>query len=201
MDVLLTGFLTGLSLIVAIGAQNAYVLRQGLARNHIFLVVLICAVSDALLIFLGIGGFGTVIRQMPLVLEILRVVGVGYLLLFAIRSAVSAFKTEVLLPSEAEPKSAWAVAIAVLGLTYLNPHVYLDTVLFLGTLGAQFGDSRWLFGAGAAAASVLWFCTIGFGARAASKLMARPIFWRVLDLAIAAVMLAIAFSLAFTDLS
>lgn len=201
MDVLLTGFLTGLSLIVAIGAQNAYVLRQGLARNHIFLVVLICAVSDALLIFLGIGGFGTIIRQMPLVLEILRVVGVGYLLFFAIRSAVGAFKTEVLLPSEAEPKSAWAVAMAVLGLTYLNPHVYLDTVLFLGTLGAQFGDSRWLFGAGAAAASVLWFCTIGFGARAASKLMARPIFWRVLDLAIAAVMLAIAFSLAFTDLS
>ena len=201
MDVLVTGFLTGLSLIMAIGAQNAYVLRQGLARNHVLMVVLICAISDAALIAVGIGGFGTVIRSLPVLLVIIKWVGVAYLAWFAFKSFQQATKSEVLLPSQEAPKSAAAVAGAVLGFTFLNPHVYLDTVLFLGSIGAQFGEARWLFGIGAAVASVVWFSTIGFGARAASKLMSKPVFWRVLDVFIGVVMLAIAVSLAFTDLS
>ncbi len=197
----MTGFFTGLSLIMAIGAQNAYVLRQGLARNHVLMVVLICALSDAALIALGIGGFGAVVRSLPLLLVILKWVGVAYLLWFAIKSFIQATKAEVLLPSQEEPKTALAVAGAVLGFTFLNPHVYLDTVLFLGTIGSQFGESRWLFAAGAATASLVWFSAIGFGARAASKLMSRPVFWRVLDVIIGMVMVTIALSLAFTDFS
>lgn len=197
----MTGFFTGLSLIMAIGAQNAYVLRQGLARNHVFMVVAICALSDAALIALGIGGFGAVIRSLPVLLVILKWVGVAYLAWFAIKSFIQATKAEVLLPSQEAPKTAIAVAGAVLGFTFLNPHVYLDTVLFLGTIGAQFGDQRWLFGAGAATASVVWFATIGFGARAASKVMSKPIFWRILDVFIGIVMTVIAISLAFADFS
>ncbi|PTW90957.1 L-lysine exporter family protein LysE/ArgO [Microbacteriaceae bacterium MWH-Ta3] len=200
MDIVVAGFLAGLALIVAIGAQNAYVLRQGLARNHVGLVVLVCAVADALLILAGVAGFGEVVRAVPVVLEIFRWVGVVYLLWFAAKSFVSATKTNVLLPSEEEPKSRGAVLATVLALTFLNPHVYLDTVLFLGSLGNQYGEGRWLFAAGAMTGSLVWFSTIGFGARAAAGLMSKPIFWRILDTIIGLVMVTIALMLVTTDL-
>lgn len=200
MDIVLAGFFAGLALIVAIGAQNAYVLRQGLARNHVGLVVFVCAVADALLILAGVAGFGEVVRAVPIVLEIFRWVGVVYLLWFAAKSFVSATKTNVLLPSEEEPKSRGAVLATVLAFTFLNPHVYLDTVLFLGSLGNQYGDGRWLFAAGAMTGSVVWFSTIGFGARAAAGLMSKPIFWRILDTIIGLVMVTIALMLVTTDL-
>lgn len=191
MDVALAGFLTGLSLIVAIGAQNAYVLRLGLARNHVGVAVAICAGADALLIALGVGGLGAIVQAHGDVLTAIALLGGAYLLWFAFRSFRSALHPDVLLPSQQEPQAVAAVAVAVLGLTFLNPHVYLDTILLVGTIGASFGADRWWFALGAAIASAVWFSGLGFGAQLLSPLMARPVTWRVLDAAIGVVMLAI----------
>ena len=192
MDVALAGFLTGLSLIVAIGAQNAYVLRLGLARNHVGVAVVICAGADALLIAIGVGGLGAIVQAHGDVLTAIGLIGGAYLLWFAFRSFRSALHPDVLLPSQQEPQAVAAVALAVLGLTFLNPHVYLDTILLVGTIGASFGADRWWFALGAAIASVVWFSGLGFGARLLSPLMARPVTWRILDAAIGVVMLTIA---------
>ena len=192
MDVALAGFLTGLSLIVAIGAQNAYVLRLGLARNHVGVAVVICAGADALLIAIGVGGLGAIVQAHGDVLTAIGLIGGAYLLWFAFRSFRSALHPDVLLPSQQEPQAVAAVALAVLGLTFLNPHVYLDTIQLVGTIGASFGADRWWFALGAAIASVVWFSGLGFGARLLSPLMARPVTWRVLDAAIGVVMLTIA---------
>ena len=192
MDVALAGFLTGLSLIVAIGAQNAYVLRLGLARNHVGVAIAICAGADALLIVIGVGGLGAIVQAHGDVLTAIALIGGAYLLWFAFRSFRSALHPEVLLPSQQEPQAVAAVALAVLGLTLLNPHVYLDTILLVGTIGASFGADRWWFALGAAIASVVWFSGLGFGARMLSPLMARPVTWRILDAAIGVVMLTIA---------
>lgn len=195
MDVALAGFLTGLSLIVAIGAQNAYVLRLGLARNHVAIAVVICAGADALLIIAGVGGLGALVQAHGDVLTAIALIGAAYILWFAFTSFRSALHPDVLLPSEQPPQAAGAVAIAVLGFTFLNPHVYLDTVLLLGTIGVSFGDQRWWFALGAVLASVVWFTGLGFGARLLSPLMARPRTWRILDAAIGVVMLLIAATL------
>ena len=192
MDVALAGFLTGLSLIVAIGAQNAYVLRLGLARNHVGVAVVICAGADALLIAIGVGGLGVIVQAHGDVLTAIALLGGAYLLWFAFRSFRSALHPDVLVPSQQEPQAVAAVALAVLGLTFLNPHVYLDTILLVGTIGASFGADRWWFALGAAIASVAWFSGLGFGARLLSPLMARPVTWRILDAAIGVVMLTIA---------
>lgn len=192
MDVALAGFLTGLSLIVAIGAQNAYVLRLGLARNHVGVAVAICAGADALLIAIGVGGLGAIVQAHGDVLTAIALIGGAYLLWFAFRSFRSALHPDVLLPSQQEPQAVAAVALAVLGFTFLNPHVYLDTILLVGTIGASFGADRWWFALGAAVASLVWFSGLGFGARLLSPLMARPVTWRILDAAIGVVMLTIA---------
>lgn len=193
------GLFTGLSLIIAIGAQNAFVIRQGLTKKHVLLVVAICAISDALLILLGVAGLGALIAGLPWLLEIIRWFGVAYLTWFGIRSLRSAFKTQTLDASGVESGSAKKAVLAVLGFTFLNPHVYLDTVILLGSIGNQFGPDKWFFALGGAVASVVWFSSIGFGARAASKFMAKPVFWKVLDLLIAAVMFGIAIMLAVYD--
>lgn len=197
MIAFLPGLLIGLSLIVAIGAQNAFVIRQGLTKKHVLLVVAICAISDALLILLGVAGLGALISGLPWLLEIIRWFGVAYLTWFGIRSIRSAFKTQVLDASGVQSASAKTVVLSVLGFTFLNPHVYLDTVILLGSIGNQFGQDKWWFAFGGTVASVLWFSSIGFGAKAASKFMAKPVFWKVLDLVIAAVMFGIAILLAF----
>ncbi|MEY4985642.1 MAG: hypothetical protein RLZZ359_528 [Actinomycetota bacterium] len=196
MFALLPGLLTGFSLIMAIGAQNAFLIRQGLTKKHVPLVVAICAVSDALLIFAGIGGLGLAVSKLPTLLEVVRWFGVAYLLWFAFKSAKSAFKTEQLNAGTGQSGSLKQVVIATLALTYLNPHVYLDTVIFLGSIGNQFGENRWFFATGAAVASIIWFSLVGFGAKAAAGIMAKPIFWRVLDSLIAIVMVSIAVMLA-----
>lgn len=190
------GFLTGLSLIMAIGAQNAFVIRQGLTKKHVLLVVLICAISDALLILIGVMGLGALIAGLPWLLEIIRWFGVLYLTWFGFRSLRSAFKAQSLDTSGLHSPSAKTVVLSVLGFTFLNPHVYLDTVILLGSIGNQFGDDKWWFALGGALASVVWFSAIGFGARAASRFMAKPVFWKTLDLVIAAVMFGIAIMLA-----
>jgi L-lysine exporter family protein LysE/ArgO len=192
MDAALAGLLTGLSLIVAIGAQNAYVLRLGLAREHVALAVGICAAADALLIAAGVAGLGALVQAHDRVLTAITLLGAAYLAWFAVRSFGRARRPEALTPAARVPGPARAVAVTVLALTFLNPHVYLDTVLLLGTIGASFGDQRWWFALGAAVASAIWFSGLGFGARLLTPLMARPATWRVLDAAIGVVMLAIA---------
>ena len=200
MGALLAGLLTGLSLIVAIGAQNAYVLRMGLSRHHISLIVAICAASDIVLIVLGIAGIGSIIRSEPSALQVLRWVGVVYLSLFALRSFWRALRPEVLLPSESLKPTRRAVVSTTLAFTFLNPHVYLDTVLLLGSIGNQYGHQRWLFALGASMSSLAWFSGLGYGARFASRLMSRPVTWRALDCVIGVVMLLIALRLTVTPL-
>ena len=195
----LPGLLTGLSLIIAIGAQNAFVIRQGLAKSNVLLVVVICAASDALLIFLGTGGLGAVIQSQPRALEIIRWFGVAYLTFFGLNTLRKVFRPGAL-SIEGETSISRKAAIAsVLGFTFLNPHVYLDTVILLGSISNQFHSDRWYFALGASLGSILWFSALGFGARAASRFMTRPIFWKVLDYIIANVMFAVAIFLIFYD--
>jgi L-lysine exporter family protein LysE/ArgO len=197
LPVITSGLLTGLSLIIAIGAQNAFVIRQGLTKQHVLLVVAICAAADAVLIFLGVGGLGAIIQGLPWLLEVIRWFGVVYLAWFGIKSLRSVFKDQALDATGVQSGSAGKAVAAVLGFTFLNPHVYLDTVILLGSIGNQFGTDKWWFAVGASLGSVLWFSAIGFGAKAASGLMRKPVFWKVLDSIIAAVMFSIAILLAF----
>ena len=197
MIAVLPGFLTGLSLIIAIGAQNAFVIRQGLTKKFVLLTVLICAFSDALLIALGASGLGVLIKSNKNILEFVRWFGVIYLLWFAFKSAKSAFKQASLDSAGNASADKKNVILTVLALTFLNPHVYLDTVILLGSISNQFDSDKWFFAFGSMIASFTWFTAIGFGARSASRFMARPIFWKVLDLLIAAIMLSIAGFLAF----
>lgn len=197
MFAIIPGLLAGLSLIIAIGAQNAFVIRQGLTKKFVLLTVLICAISDALLIALGASGLGALIKTNKNVLEFVRWFGVVYLLWFAFKSAKSALKKEILSSAGEASADRKSVILTVLGLTFLNPHVYLDTVILLGSISNQFGSDKWFFALGATLASFIWFTAIGFGAKSASRFMSRPIFWKILDSIIAAVMLSIAAFLAF----
>jgi L-lysine exporter family protein LysE/ArgO len=182
-----------LSLIVAIGAQNAFVLRQGLARRYVGVVVAICALSDALLILAGVSGIGAVVRDHPTALTVLRWVGAAYLLGYGVLSLLRLRRPQALDAAEARAGSLRSAVVTTLALTYLNPHVYLDTVLMLGSIANQHGDpGRWWFAAGAAAGSIVWFTALGYGARAASPVLARPVTWRILDLLIGVVMIALA---------
>lgn len=194
---ILTGFLAGLSLIVAIGAQNAYVLRQGIARVGTATVVAICAVSDVLLISLGVLGVGVLIASSPTLLLVLKLLGAAYLVWFAARSFRSAAKATGL--TAATGAGATGVATTALALTYLNPHVYLDTVLMLGNLANQYGELRWWFVLGAGTASLVWFTSLGFGGRALAPYLARPGVWRMVDVVIGITMLAIAVVLLFSE--
>ena len=194
---LITGFFTGMSLIVAIGAQNAFVIKQGLLRSHVTLVVFVCSLSDALLIILGTGGLGTIIQSRPDLLDVIRWFGVIYLTWFGFKSVRSTLRNETLTASNQSAESWKKVLLTVLAMTYLNPHVYLDTVIFVGSLANQFESQRWYFALGACIASGIWFSAIGYGARSASHLMSKPLFWRVLDSAIAAIMFTLAITLAF----
>ena len=198
---LITGFFTGLSLIVAIGAQNAFVIKQGLLRSHVTLVVFVCAISDALLIIVGTGGLGRIIQSKPDLLNVIRWFGVIYLTWFGIKSVRSALRNETLTASDKSAESWKKVLVTVLAMTYLNPHVYLDTVIFVGSLANQFESQRWYFALGACIASGVWFSVIGYGARSASHLMSKPIFWRILESVIAAIMFTLAITLAFYKFS
>lgn len=201
MNAYWAGLATSIGLIVAIGAQNAFVIRQGLARNRVGLIVLICALSDSLLIAAGVGGLGAVITALPWLLIVLRWGGVAYLTWFGIKTAMSVLKNEHLnADGTLAQLTAKQAVTTVLMLTWLNPHVYLDTVIFLGSLGNQFGAMRWWFVAGAATASWIWFFGIGYGAKAASRLLAKPVFWKVLDTIIALMMFTLAGVLAFAKL-
>ncbi|WP_422774811.1 LysE/ArgO family amino acid transporter [Plantactinospora sp. WMMC1484] len=196
IPVVVTGFGVGLSLIVAIGAQNAYVLRQGVRAQHVLPVVAVCAVSDAVLILAGITGVGAVVERAPVALTVLRWAGAAFLIGYGLLAARRAFGTRSLHANGTGTGTLRSAVLTVLALTWLNPHVYLDTVLLLGSIANTHGRSgRWSFGAGAVLASVVWFAALGYGARLLGRAFARPAAWRLLDALIAATMLAIGVSL------
>ncbi|MFF2113027.1 LysE/ArgO family amino acid transporter [Rhodococcus koreensis] len=191
------GFGTGLSLIVAIGAQNAFVLRQGIVRRHVLPVVVLCAVSDVALIAVGISGIGAVLAHAPAAVTVIRWAGAAFLVSYAVLAARRALRPGTLDATMEVGSATLATSILTcLALTWLNPHVYLDTVLMLGSVANNQGDSwRWLFGLGAATASVIWFLALGYGAQFLHRVFARPNAWRVLDAGIAALMLALGITL------
>jgi L-lysine exporter family protein LysE/ArgO len=196
---LVAGLGTGLSLIVAIGAQNAFVLRQGLRGEHVPAIVTVCALSDLVLIAVGVAGLGALVTVRPGVLTAIAWVGAAFLVAYGLFAARRALRPGVLAAADGEAPTESSVRTSVLtcmGLTWLNPHVYLDTVLLLGSVAAGYGTHRWDFAIGAGAASILWFCGLGFGARFARPVFARPIAWRVLDSAIAITMIALGIRLA-----
>lgn len=193
MAALLAGLGTGLSLIVAIGAQNAFVLRQGLRREAVGPVVLVCAVSDTALILAGVGGVGALLERAPALVEVVRWAGAAFLAVYgllAARRAVVGGRLDV--DERGGRTSVWPVVAAALALTWLNPHVYLDTVLLLGSVATSYGDAREAFAVGAVVGSWIWFAGLGYGARVLRPVFARPQAWRVLDAAVAVVMLALA---------
>lgn len=192
----LAGLGFGLSLIVAIGAQNAYVLRQGLRKEHVFVVVVICALSDAMLIAVGVAGLGAIIQQLEWLLLLIELVGGVFLCTYGVMAAKRAWKPEVLNTDTGGKAVSLKVAVGtVLALTYLNPHVYLDTVLLLGSVAGTYEANRWWFAAGAMLGSVIWFSTLGFGARLLAPVFKKPTAWRVLDAIIAVVMFSLGTSL------
>lgn len=198
MTAFLFGFVTSLSLIVAIGAQNAFVLRQGIRDEHVLPVVTLCAISDLALIVAGIAGVGALVTAHPNLTTVARYGGAAFLIGYGLLAAKRAIRPATLTPSESAPARLSAVLITCLALTFLNPHVYLDTVVLLGTLANQQGEGRWVFGSGAAAASVVWFFGLGFGARRLAGVFATPRTWRILDWLIAATMITLGMSLALT---
>ncbi|QES51678.1 amino acid transporter [Streptomyces venezuelae] len=188
----LAGFGTGLSLIVAIGAQNAFVLRQGVRRHAVLAVVAICAISDALLITLGVAGVGAVVEAWPAAVTAVGLAGGAFLICYGLLAARRVLRPEpgaALGTAGRTAGSAGAAVLTCLAMTWLNPHVYLDTVLLVGSLAADRGELRWAFGGGAVVASLIWFTTLGYGARLLSGVFASPRAWRVLDGLVAATML------------
>ncbi len=178
---------------MAIGAQHAFVLRQGLRRQHVLAVVAICALTDAVLMFSGTAGLGAVITANPSLLRITTWGGAAFLIAYGIFALQRALRPRAMEVGDEPPMSLRAAVLACLGFTFLNPHVYLDTVVLVGTLANQHGpDGRWVFATGAALASVTWFSALGWGARLLTPVFARPNAWRILDGAIALVMFTLA---------
>ncbi|MCV7175621.1 LysE/ArgO family amino acid transporter [Mycolicibacterium sphagni] len=192
---LLVGFLTSFTLIAAIGAQNAFVLRQGIRGEHVLVVVSVCAVSDLLLITAGIAGIGALITAHPQAVTIAKIGGAAFLFVYGALAARRAVRPSSMAPTQDGSARLISVVLTCLAMTFLNPHVYLDTVVLLGTLANQYADSRWLFGIGAVTASVVWFFSLGFAARRLAGLFATPLTWRILDGLIAVTMIALGISL------
>ena len=191
----LSGFGFSLGLIVAIGAQNAFVLRQGLRREHTGVVVAICALSDALLIGLGTAGVGALVAEHDAVLTAITVVGAVVLFGYAFLALRRAARPQALIVEGAdEPRRLLPVALTTLALTWLNPHVYLDTLVLLGSIASTYA-APWVFAAGAIAGSLLWFTALGFGAAVLRPLFAKPAAWRIFDLAVATIMASVAVGL------
>ncbi len=192
---LIAGFVLSFSLILAIGAQNAFILRQGLRREHVFILCLTCAVSDAILITAGIAGFGTLAQAAPWFETVMRFGGAAFLTWYGLRSLWSAWQGGAVMElGESQRTSLRSAMLTVLAFTWLNPHVYLDTVVLIGSISAQY-DDRFRFAIGAVTSSFVFFFTLGYGARILSPFFARPRAWQVLDALIGIVMLGIAWKL------
>ncbi|WP_340540159.1 LysE/ArgO family amino acid transporter [Nocardioides sp. GXZ039] len=189
------GLATGLSLIIAIGAQNAFVLRQGLARRHVGPVVAVCALSDLVLIVAGVAGIGTIIEQAGWVIDVVRWAGVAFLTWYGIGALRRARRKESLNAATGQGATLGKALRTAFALTWLNPHVYLDTVLLLGSI-ANTHQARWWFAGGACVGSLVWFAALGYGARMAHRALATPRAWQILDVLIGLTMLGIALMLA-----
>ncbi|MEL6504305.1 MAG: LysE/ArgO family amino acid transporter [Pseudomonadota bacterium] len=190
------GFVTGGGLIVAIGAQNAFILRKGLLRQHVFILCLVAAISDAVLIALGVAGFGTLVRQNPTVLLLITVAGALFLAAYALFALQRALRPSAMEAAQKVQPSLQGALITLFAFTFLNPHVYLDTVLLVGGISAQFAEpQRTAFGVGAMAASFVWFFGLGYGARWLEPVFRKPSAWRVLDALIAIIMALLSLSL------
>lgn len=188
LNVTLAGMITGLALIVAIGAQNAFLLRQGIRGEHVLAIVLTCLASDVIAITAGVAGLGAILDRWPQVLPIAQVVGGLYLIAFGIHAAMRAWRPTALNTDAGSALTPGRAILVTLALTWLNPHFYLDAVLMLGTVANSFGPDRWWFLLGTLTASALWFFALGYGARLLRGVFARPAAWRVLDSGIAVVM-------------
>ena len=195
---LASGFVLGASLIIAIGAQNAFILRQGLLKSHVFFLCLICSLSDAILIVLGVAGFGSLIRSSGWLINVVTLGGAVFLLFYGVLALRRALQSNALQIADNEGPERIPAITTCLALTFLNPHVYLDTVILLGGLSVQYeGWDRMAYGLGAVIASFTWFYALGYGARLLAPLFQRPMAWRILDVLIAVVMWAIAASLVY----
>jgi L-lysine exporter family protein LysE/ArgO len=191
------GFTLGATLIIAIGAQNAFVLRQGLKREHVFVLSLVCAVSDAALIAAGVAGLGTLISRAPGLIATITLFGAVFLFVYGLIAFRRAMKPTALTAAQSTKQALWPALATVLAFTWLNPHVYLDTVVLLGGLSARYqGAERLAYGLGATLASFVWFFALGYGARLLAPLFARPRAWQILDVAIGVIMWLIAARLA-----
>lgn len=189
----ISGFALGFSLILAIGAQNAFVLRQGIRREHVLAVVLACAVSDALLIGFGVTSFGWLEARMPMLAPIMRYGGAAFLIVYGAIAFRSASRGSSSMEVEGDSAASLRKVVAtVLALTWLNPHVYLDTVILVGSIAAQYGEERFIFGTGAMLSSFVFFFSLGYGARALAPIFARPRAWQGLDILVGLTMWAIA---------
>ena len=191
------GLRLGLSLIIAIGAQNVFVLQQGLRQSHVFAVCLTCALSDAILITIGVGGYQIISSKAGWIEPVLTLGGAIFLFAYGAISAKRAiWPKEGMKVGHVEDQPLSAALVTCLALTFLNPHVYLDTVILLGSISTRYEETlRPLFAAGAVIASFVWFFSLGYGARLLQPLFAKPVAWRILDIAIGCVMLMIAWSL------
>ena len=192
---IVAGLFTGLSLIIAIGAQNAFVLRQGLVGKFVLPVALLSALLDVLLILLGVAGLGALLESLPFIMGLVRWLGAGYLIWFGISSLRRANSGASMDVSGQSTGSLSGALVLTATFSLLNPHVYLDTVVFLGAVASQFGEERWWFALGASVASIVWFLSLAYGAKSLARFVTKPTFWKVLDRAIAVVMFALALSL------
>ena len=199
MNAFMAGFGLSFSLILAIGAQNAFVLKQGIKKEHVFIICLICAISDAMLIFAGVFGFGYLIEQFPSLQTFARYGGALFLVVYGLKSFYTAWQmSHELKPKSFSNTSLTKTVFLTLAFTWLNPHVYLDTVMLLGAVSTKFQDQSWLFGIGAMSASFVFFFSLGYGARFLAPLFSKAGAWKVLEIIIGCVMLLLAFMLLYT---
>lgn len=187
------GFSLGISLILAIGAQNAFVLRQGLKQQHVFLVFIICALSDAILIALGVSGFAGIVKSLPWLEPVARYAGAAFLIVYGAKSLWQVVRSNESLHTQGQAEtSAKTIALTCLALTWLNPHVYLDTVFLLGAISTQYPDAQLAFALGGMSASFLFFASLAYGARLLAPIFEHPMAWKVFEVVIAAIMWGIA---------
>lgn len=189
----LAGFLASAGLIIAIGSQNAFVLRQGLLQRHVGLVVATCALADLALIVCGVAGVGALVREWPMLLQVLRFGGAAFLAVYGLMAARRAWRGNDSLAPGAEAEKSWRrVLLACLAFTFLNPHVYLDTMILLGSLSTRYpGLTQWAFAAGACLASIVWFTALGYGSRLLLPIFRSAHAWRALDGFVAIFMLSL----------
>jgi L-lysine exporter family protein LysE/ArgO len=197
---LAAGFVLGGSLIIAIGAQNAFILRQGLLQQHVFLLVLFCAVSDATLILAGVAGFGEAIKAAPSLLKLVQWGGGAFLFWYGFTAFRRAFQANTLETGQGSGMPLKAALTQCAAFTWLNPHVYLDTVVLVGGISTTFGDNRWWYALGAVAASFCWFFALGYGARLLTPVFQKPAAWKALDIGIGCVMWLLAVKILTTSL-